>query len=65
MKKDKVYFIDNTSTLADSLLSDNRYQPILKTNKRVVPLINWYYLLFFIALCLALEWFIRKYKGLI
>ena len=63
--KGQAYFIDNTSTLADSLLSDNRYQPILKTNKRVVPLINWYYLLFFIALCLALEWFIRKYKGLI
>jgi len=61
----KAYFIDNTSALADNLLNDNRYQPILKTNKRVVPLIDWYYLLFFIALCLALEWFIRKYKGLI
>lgn len=61
----QAYFIDNTSALVDNLLTDNRYQPILKTNKRVVPLIDWCYLLFFIALCLALEWFIRKYKGLI
>ncbi|WP_397362779.1 VWA domain-containing protein [Olleya sp. R77988] len=59
------YFINDYSALTDNLIKDNRYQAIQKSNKSVVPLIDWYYLLFLIALCLALEWFIRKYKGLI
>lgn len=59
------YFINNYTALTDNLLNDNRYLPIQKSNKSVVPLIDWSYLLFIIALSLALEWFIRKYKGLI
>ncbi|AXO79165.1 VWA domain-containing protein [Olleya aquimaris] len=59
------FFINNYKALANDLLNDKRYQPIQKSNKSVVPLIDWYYLLFIIVLSLALEWFIRKYKGLI
>ncbi|MGB6268839.1 MAG: VWA domain-containing protein [Olleya sp.] len=59
------YFIDNYNAITENLINDNRYQPIQKSNKSVVPLIDWYYLLFIIASSLALEWFIRKYKGLI
>lgn len=61
----QAYFISNYDALATDLINDNRYKAIQKSNKSVVPLIDWYYLLFFIALTLALEWFIRKYKGLI
>ena len=61
----EAYFINSYEALIDSLLKDNRYQPIQKSNKSVVPLIDWSYLLFIIALSLALEWFIRKFKGLI
>tara|TARA_B100001063_G_scaffold183332_1_gene172671 strand:- start:8296 stop:10329 length:2034 start_codon:yes stop_codon:yes gene_type:complete len=61
----EAYFINSYEALIDSLLMDNRYQPIQKSNKSVVPLIDWSYLLFIIALSLALEWFIRKFKGLI
>lgn len=61
----KSYFIDNIENLASDLLSDNRYQPIQKSNKNSLPLIDWKYLLIIIALSLSTEWFLRKYNGLI
>ncbi|WP_353777595.1 VWA domain-containing protein [Winogradskyella sp. 3972H.M.0a.05] len=59
------YFIDNTSQLANDLLSDKRFSIIQKSNKNIVPLIDFKYLLALIAISLALEWFMRKYNGLI
>ncbi len=59
------YFIDNTNTLISDLLDDSRFATIQKSSKKVVPLIDWKYLLALIALSLSLEWFIRKYNGLI
>ena len=59
------YFIDNTSALANDLINDSRFATIQKSTKKVVPLIDWKYLLGLIALSLAAEWFIRKYNGLI
>ncbi|WP_299336550.1 VWA domain-containing protein [uncultured Psychroserpens sp.] len=61
----KSYFIDNTSSVIDDLLNDSRFATIQKSTKKVVPLIDWKYLLALIALSLAAEWFIRKYNGLI
>ncbi|ULC58243.1 VWA domain-containing protein [Flaviramulus sp. BrNp1-15] len=61
----KTYFIDNTSDLVSNLLDDNRYTPIQKSNKNTIPLIDWKYLLAVLALSLGLEWFLRKYNGLI
>ncbi|MDD7885793.1 VWA domain-containing protein [Flavivirga sp. 57AJ16] len=63
--KGKSYFIDNTKDLVNDLLNDNRYASIQKSNKNIIPLIDWKYLLIIIALSLGLEWFIRKYNGLI
>lgn len=59
------YFIDSTNNLINDLLNDNRYLPIQKSNKNSLPLIDWKYLLIIIALSLAIEWFLRKYNGLI
>ena len=59
------YFINNANKVIDDLLNDNRYQSIQKESKKVIPLIDWKYLLLFIAICLTLEWFLRKYNGLI
>ncbi|GAL77676.1 hypothetical protein JCM19274_5389 [Algibacter lectus] len=59
------YFIDNTTSLVDDLLGDNRYKTIQKSHKNSLPLIDWKYLLAVIALSLSAEWFLRKYKGLI
>ena len=61
----KSYFIDHTEGLVNDLLNDNRYVSIQKSNKNIIPLIDWKYLLIIIALSLSLEWFIRKYNGLI
>lgn len=61
----KSYFIANTSSVIDDILNDERFATIQKSSKKVVPLIDWTYLLALIALSLAAEWFIRKYNGLI
>ncbi|WP_456437766.1 VWA domain-containing protein [Psychroserpens sp.] len=61
----KSYFIDNTNTIINDLISDSRFATVQKSSKKVVPLIDWKYLLALIALSLAMEWFIRKYNGLI
>ncbi|WP_204345145.1 VWA domain-containing protein [Psychroserpens algicola] len=59
------YFITNASEIANDLLNDSRFATVQKSTKKVVPLIDWKYLLALIALSLACEWFIRKYNGLI
>ncbi|MGS2726182.1 VWA domain-containing protein [Psychroserpens sp. BH13MA-6] len=59
------YFINNADALINDLINDNRFATIQKSTKKVVPLIDWKYLLALIALSLAAEWFIRKYNGLI
>lgn len=61
----KSYFIDNTNTIINDLLSDSKFAIVQKSSKKVVPLIDWKYLLALIVLSLATEWFIRKYNGLI
>jgi hypothetical protein len=59
------YFIDDTKSLIDNFLKDERFVTIQKSSKNVVPLIDWKFLLAIIALSLSAEWFIRKYNGLI
>jgi len=59
------YFVANYDGVFNDLLNDERYLPIQKSSKNIVPLIDWKYLLFLIVLTLAIEWFLRKYNGLI
>ena len=59
------YFTSETDKLIGALISDNRYRTIQKSTKNIVSLIDWKYLLGLIALSLFVEWFIRKYNGLI
>lgn len=59
------YFVQNSDALFSDLLKDNRYKTIQKSNKNTVPLIDFKILLFLIALSLSIEWFLRKYNGLI
>ncbi|NND52312.1 MAG: VWA domain-containing protein [Flavobacteriaceae bacterium] len=61
----KSYFINNSEALAFDLINDSRYATIQKSSKNIVPLIDFKYLLALIALSLAIEWFTRKYNGLI
>ncbi len=61
----ELFYADQLEGLIGTLLSNESYKPIQKSNQKVVPLIDWKYLLGLIALSLAAEWFIRKYNGLI
>lgn len=64
-KNTKVLTASSIEENISVLLNDKRYLPIQKSQTTTEELINWYYLLFIIILLIAVEWFIRKYKGLI
>ena len=61
----KAYFISESESIISDLLEDDRFQSIQKREQKIVPLIDWKYLLGLIVLTLSLEWFLRKYNGLI
>ncbi len=61
----KLYFLENTNTLISDLIADTRFASIQKSEQKIVPLLEWKYLLFILVIVLAIEWFIRKYNGLI
>ncbi|HAT65262.1 MAG TPA: hypothetical protein DCS66_11780 [Flavobacteriaceae bacterium] len=59
------YFSDSVEVLIDSLLKNEDYTAVERSQQKVVPLIDWKYLLGLIAIVLSAEWIIRKYNGLI
>jgi len=61
----KIYFGDAVTKLEKDLLIDKRFVSIQKSEKKINSLIDWKWLLAVIILSLSIEWFIRKYKGLI
>ncbi len=61
----KVYFPSDPVKLVEALQEDKAFVPVQKSHEKTVPLIEWYYLLFLLALLFAAEWFYRKYLGLI
>jgi len=61
----KVYYPNQVDELIKSLLENENYKAIQKAIVKKTPLIDWIWLLTLTALSLALEWFIRKYNGLL
>ena len=61
----QLYFSDQVTDLVGELLEDERFLPLQKSSKNVVSLIDFRIVLGLMALTLALEWFTRKYNGLI
>lgn len=59
------YFIDNFSELEQDLLNDTRYVTIQKSEQKIVTLLDWKILLLILVALLAIEWFSRKYFGMI
>lgn len=59
----KVYFPNQSADLIQQLLKNEDYKSIQKNVITQNKLIDWYWLLLFIAFLLSVEWFIRKYNG--
>lgn len=63
--KERLYVPENYSLLIENLIRNNKYKGTQKSIKKVVPLIEFKYILALLAISLAAEWLIRKYNGLI
>jgi len=61
----KIYYPDKIDNLLQNLTENKEFLSIQKENKKIISLINWKWLLGIIILSLSLEWFIRKYRGLV
>lgn len=64
-KESKVYTPQTLNELTTELSNDTTFLPIQKSKTKIKALIDWKYLLGFLLLLLSIEWFARKYKGLI
>lgn len=62
---DEVYFLDRPDQLLQKLMNKKKFKPIQKSTTTTAPIVDWWYLLLIIAGSLAVEWFMRKYHGLI
>uniref|UniRef100_UPI0040497897 hypothetical protein n=1 Tax=Flavobacterium sp. TaxID=239 RepID=UPI0040497897 len=60
-----VFLPSELNNWIENLLKNKNYTTIQKQFTKQTPLIEWYILLIIIALFLSLEWFIRKYNGLL
>ncbi len=61
----KVYLPNQVDDLTQELLKNKEYQALQKNVIKNTPLIDWIWLLVIIASVLAIEWFVRKYNGLL
>jgi len=63
--KGKAYLTTEVDALIKQLVSDESYKAVQKTIVKKTPLIDWIWLLVLIATSLSIEWFVRKYNGLL
>ncbi|MGW9686199.1 VWA domain-containing protein [Flagellimonas sp. 2504JD1-5] len=61
----EIYYLNTIDSLVDKLTTSNQFTPVQKSRQNVVSLIDFRVLLGLMAVTLALEWFLRKYNGLI
>lgn len=61
----KTFYLDNVSSLIDELKKDTEYLPIQKEIITKKPIIDWKWLLIIICSLLSVEWFVRKYNGML
>jgi hypothetical protein len=60
-----VYYPNQVNDLVNKLLDDKKYVPIQKEIVKKSPLIDWKWLMGIVIFFLSLEWFTRKYNGLV
>jgi hypothetical protein len=61
----KLHHPNQVDALIQSLLADENYKAIQKEVVTKTSLIDWVWLLVLITITLALEWFVRKYNGML
>lgn len=61
----KVFHPNQVDEIIKSLVQNEDYKAVQKAIVKKTPLVDWIWLLIFIAITLAAEWFIRKYHGLL
>lgn len=62
---DGVYYKGQVEQVADQLLQNPLLKPVERASTSYASFIDWNYLLGLILLLLGVEWFLRKYSGLI
>ena len=60
-----VYMPNQIDQLIKTLIENPEYKAIEKEIVKKSPFIDWVWLLIFCAFCLATEWFLRKYNGML
>ncbi|MGV6845517.1 MAG: hypothetical protein ACWA42_05255 [Lutibacter sp.] len=63
--KHQVYFPNSTKTLISDLLSNNSFKKRREVHKTKENLIDLKWLLIILTISLTIEWFVRKYNGLL
>ena len=61
----RLFYPNQTNVLISDLLQNKEFVPIQKSTRNVVSLIDFRIVLGLMVLALAIEWFVRKYNGLI
>ena len=61
----QVFMPNQADALIKTLLENPEYVAIEKAISKKTPLVDWKWLLAIIATCLATEWFLRKYNGMV
>ena len=65
MSGGKSFNYNEFESLIDELVKNDKFKSLKKLEKKSLSLININYLLLLFLLSLSIEWFIRKYNGLI
>jgi hypothetical protein len=58
-----VYYPGSLSSMADTLLADERIKPVIYQSVINQPLVHLRWIFFLFLICLGAEWFIRRYLG--
>lgn len=61
----KVYHPNQVDALVKNLLEYDNYKAVQKEIISKTPLVDWIWLLVLLAITLAIEWFIRKFNGML
>ncbi len=61
----KLIYPNQVNNLVDELVNSENYKSTITYSKEQKPLINWKILLGLLAILFSMEWFLRKYHGLI